>query len=1081
MGKLNKRFSFLSILTVLCLCLALAFYGLIINQDDSKNIGTNNVQSASASEDALLADGQVKGGSANYKINQNYAGNSATWTRITNESQLRDWISNQNGKNAYLDNDINNFAWSSSDAGSTEIAAGLKLDGCGYTITMTKSTGWTNSSTVNSGLFAYRLYGDVINTNFVYTGDTSLNKGDWVDNYRIGIIFSIINGNFINNSVTIRGTYKYHTDTAGANGWSHGTMGIIAGLSYGTIKNTTVTLDGGTVDLHFKNGWLVGINSSIYMSAFVGLTQESAAIINCTYNRISGTMSCSANAGARYGTAIGNQTGSSRVDGFIYKNSGNFKDGLTTNGDTGYITAVKGGGTIENIYSTKALTGAWVVGNSENNGTYNYLSDANRFDIAFDKTNDNNLILKDKNNNGQIFWSLSYNNRLLSGYDKLYENYSVGNISIPKFASSTVNNNSGTVFGIEMGTLGTAEVGYNGESKVFDGKTISIINPQGLSLSGDLNPRNTGNYTLTVNEVSSGIAKLDTTNRVIIPTANVTKGIMSLTISAKPITIGLAPVNGLIYNGEEQIGIVTDVQGLIDGEPLNLNWNNSDKSTNAGSNVAIVASYNTNYTITDSTVAEYVIAQLEVNPIWPETLNYKANGSVQIPSVTWEGAIQKDLAGSFNVATDGGLTASYNAYNATASILNTANYKLKEGAVTSVEYYINFLTVSAISINQYGTVSVDKTDVDYNEIVTLSITNKFGYDVSEILKNNVISEIGAVSFYITEDTEFVVTFAPKNVNVNINSVNGRVDIDGEVKYNNTVTLTATPDSGYEFLNWTTSTGVVLGNSIDYSFIVINELDITANFVAGTPDGIVYTFLSFNGRIMKNIYAQSDLDINSVEADTVPGLTFVNWSAVEGKANTYKGNYIIDESATVKNVNVINGETITGETAYTYNSVVTVRPVGSGMFKYWMDANGQIVSYKSEYKFAILSNVTLTAVFDTEDVNSNIIALGNIQDNDSKWTISASFELVNGYILVETGLIVTDNATIAGSTDTFVLGAQDVRFAKSNKISLYNQFMLNVNKSVFTNTMFARAYLIVNNGEENIILYSDAILNVADAV
>ena len=61
-----------------------------------------------------------------------------------------------------------------------------------------------------------------------------------------------------------------------------------------------------------------------------------------------------------------------------------------------------------------------------------------------------------------------------------------------------------------------------------------------------------------------------------------------------------------------------------------------------------------------------------------------------------------------------------------------------------------------------------------------------------------------------------------------------------------LTVTATPDEGYKFINWTDGNGSVLSTNKAYSFYVTEDITLKANFEYATYTGIVWKNLFMNG-------------------------------------------------------------------------------------------------------------------------------------------------------------------------------------------------------------------------------------------
>ena len=123
---------------------------------------------------------------------------------------------------------------------------------------------------------------------------------------------------------------------------------------------------------------------------------------------------------------------------------------------------------------------------------------------------------------------------------------------------------------------------------------------------------------------------------------------------------------------------------------------------------------------------------------------------------------------------------------------------------------------------------------DANETVTLTATANEGYEfVNWTEGNNVVSEDAEYSFKVTKDRDLVANFEKIVVNYNVTAtVNpeeaGTIAGAGTYTENETVTLTATANEGYEFVSWTEN-GDVVSENAEYSFTITSDRNLVANF------------------------------------------------------------------------------------------------------------------------------------------------------------------------------------------------------------------------------------------------------------
>lgn len=120
--------------------------------------------------------------------------------------------------------------------------------------------------------------------------------------------------------------------------------------------------------------------------------------------------------------------------------------------------------------------------------------------------------------------------------------------------------------------------------------------------------------------------------------------------------------------------------------------------------------------------------------------------------------------------------------------------------------------------------------------------------------------------------------------VSIKNASGTTVASGtEVEANTSLTFTATPSEGYEFVNWTDASSKVVSTNTIYTTTVTAAISLTANFKAKTPvdpteSGVIY---DFTGSAGTTNYGTSCTTANNV-------ITFSsNFSAKDGKYITIK--------------------------------------------------------------------------------------------------------------------------------------------------------------------------------------------------
>jgi len=166
-----------------------------------------------------------------------------------------------------------------------------------------------------------------------------------------------------------------------------------------------------------------------------------------------------------------------------------------------------------------------------------------------------------------------------------------------------------------------------------------------------------------------------------------------------------------------------------------------------------------------------------------------------------------------------------------ANSADATGVSLSSNIGPSVLPIINALSNTGGTITPSGTVTVN-----YGADQTFTITVDPGYHIADVKVDGV--SVGAVSTYIfhnvTTDHTISVTFAINTYTLDVNIVgNGSVTKNPDQQtydHGTTVTLTATPDTGYHFVSWS---GDASGTTNPLTITMDSNKSITATFVINT--------------------------------------------------------------------------------------------------------------------------------------------------------------------------------------------------------------------------------------------------------
>ncbi len=281
-----------------------------------------------------------------------------------------------------------------------------------------------------------------------------------------------------------------------------------------------------------------------------------------------------------------------------------------------------------------------------------------------------------------------------------------------------------------------------------------------------------------------------------------------------------------------------------------------------------------------------------------------------------------------------------------------------------------------------------------------------------------------------------ITPSSYTITVSANPNNGGI-VTGGGTYNQgqSCTVTATPNTGYTFTNWTENGSVVSSNA-NYTFNVEGNRSLVANFMLNTYTVTVSANPS-NGGTATGGGSFTHGQSCTVTASAHTGYTFSNWTengsvvsssanytfTVEGNRNLVANFTAITYTITVT-ANPINSGTTSGGGTYTHGQSCTVIATSADGYTFmnWTE-NGSVVSNDANYSFIVTCNRSLVANFeeqqpDTYNINvspnpniGGTVTGGGNYDADQQCTVTATAN--TGYTFInwtEDGDVVATEAS-----------------------------------------------------------------------
>jgi len=285
--------------------------------------------------------------------------------------------------------------------------------------------------------------------------------------------------------------------------------------------------------------------------------------------------------------------------------------------------------------------------------------------------------------------------------------------------------------------------------------------------------------------------------------------------------------------------------------------------------------------------------------------------------------------------------------------------------------------------------------------------------------------------------------------------------------------------GYTFLYWEVNESINY-LPVDHQFSLTETNVLQAVF--SPAEMHVVTFVDSNSKILDIQYVEDDGTATAPESlPSKPGYTIAetNW-------NTSLTNITDDTIAVLQytktdttsyTLSVPNG---TGDGSYEYNTVATVvadAPTGEEFFHHW-EVEDHTVSYQSTYKFTVLENTTITAVYSTSAVTDapTVTITDSFSIRGGYKTFIGQFYVPSSYTMVEYGILIspneewveidTENATrYQGSKYNGTTGEYVMSFANDDAISTRAYLICKDSEDALVTVYSEPSYQILNGGFE----------------
>ena len=350
--------------------------------------------------------------------------------------------------------------------------------------------------------------------------------------------------------------------------------------------------------------------------------------------------------------------------------------------------------------------------------------------------------------------------------------------------------------------------------------------------------------------------------------------------------------------------------------------------------------------------------------------------------------------------------------------------------IPELDKYLVFLTIHGdnendeISFRLYNHETEEELDLRSPEAVTFTVNGTLGSVTNPYILNfsNMVNVTASVS--------------PENA--------GSISGAGEYAINDIVTLTATSNEGYQFINWTEE-GTIVSEETEYSFTVMESRELVANFELLTYNVTASANPAEGGSISgAGVYTHGETATLSATANE--GYQFINWteegtivseeseySFTVAEARELVANFELLTYNVTANANPAEGGSISGAGTYTHGETATLSATANTGYQFinWTE-EGTIVSEETEYSFTVTESRELVA-------NFNCVQSRNLKSGWSWFSSYIEISGAEGLEMIEEAL--GENGLQIKNQTAFVSNSSSGWYGSLTSVSVESMYMI----------------------------------------
>ena len=311
-------------------------------------------------------------------------------------------------------------------------------------------------------------------------------------------------------------------------------------------------------------------------------------------------------------------------------------------------------------------------------------------------------------------------------------------------------------------------------------------------------------------------------------------------------------------------------------------------------------------------------------------------------------------------------------------------------------------TISASASPQAGGTVSGAGSYPRNSTCTLVATANSGYTFTKWTRNGQqVSTNATYSFQVTGNASFVANFTLNSYTVTASAnptEGGSVSGMGTYNHGTSVTLTATANEGYDFMNWTEN-GAVVSTDATYTFVITANRNLVANFEESYPAEGAYLIVEGYTPEAAPVNEETNLSLSlkNMGVDPTDGLTTVTLTCDDNRLNILDGTAEFDilpadETITLQDAfSFVIADGVEDGTQFQINVEMTCGDE-TWLGEVYITANQAVLEYQNmvwDGSFVPGETITLTAKFKNIGHYQAVNAVATMTSSSDYITVSNS--------------------------------------------------------------------------------------------